>query len=1366
MDPDSLDSRTQLFTEQAASAQSDHSSSRFFARDTIVALLEGSDSEDEGAESLDPLLKALPSSSQDESAKDTRASNFDIDLEDEAIPQVPLVNRSPTTHVTTQDDEDGSAAYARLMKSIFSKPKHTAVLESKLESEPSGTTPREEVRSREDDMLVTMVNSKPKLPSESPAVQFSSPKQQQRVRSPSAGLFVSPTPSRRTSSSPRADENNASDSDEMPCTIGNARLRALVTKKKAEREAKEREEQRRIQTDRRKEAQRQNELAKQYKEIYSSEIDDGMTEDAQKSLTESSRPTQRKASKKALEEMNRETQRIARNQQLAHQARVKRKFTTLDFVNALGLSSTVSDDQSRNHGALVSSDSEPQVSKDTPPSSPPSLGDSQKESRSIVQSASEDEYVITTVPTDEDNHDHRPYLEPPSSGQLVHMDKGKGKETLPSSSPKSKPTQLFSKGSRRSADLGPISRPEDSDDDLEIIFKQPKALAVFDRVPRKNSMEPVPLLSLRVLSHVSPPSNNNRASKHSMTRAQLQIKLAQEMQRQMAAEKHERIETMKARGYVFKTEEEMEEDQLFIENQLEKARKEAMELARKEGEAAKKNGGDIDENYALLSDDESDDGEFEGDEEDDDPEVEISGSEDDGDAVEEEEEEEESGFVDKNGHGMDPTGLVNDEAEEADEDGKSPEDAHGDTTVENAQTLTDDEDVTPTIAPQKSRHRNVILDDEDDDLPAVTVHSTIRTSTQMQSSPFNAFGFALPNPNLSLTQMFKGTMEDLATQQDDAQAAQTRKASEFLQNGPSSSSPVGSQTSASAGLLVESSQVDVINPAKQDYPITPTPRFNNTQVITPMAVGSQISPSKLSEIPEPTQDAGFEKFKPPIGEIPFSTADTVMIPISESPVVPKQGKLRRRAEQNPHSSDDETTWSDKEARDKESSFELTTNAFDALFKPSRKPALPDAFDKKRSEAKAMIEEQAEESEDEYAGLGGASDDESDNDVDEEVQKMIDEGPVDVNEAELARFFADKDKAEDEKRIDKLYRDITTGALRRKRGVGFDELSDDSDDEAAERRKRKQLEFQKMRKAMMEDENISKIADNPKKLAFLKAIEDREDFDDTDYLDDMDAHQSSSEVQLSASTDLQQASQIVTEKTAAPLDSKRKLPADFISGVGKENLNRDGIRRRRLADETPLTKRPTGMAEIRESLSFLIDEPLVPDSQHSDNSDEEVEDEDDEEGQSGHLRRRRNDGNGSAVLTSVRASVINRLTLSRQNSGNMDEEFQIAGSMAFHTSNSSSHSGFKVPSLLRRATTNLSTTSSGSSHTATPTNETTVRMGGSKRSNIHFQAREAERMKKMREAERRRTEGIRKSVIGKGRMSILGNSFGGLNNGFE
>jgi mediator of replication checkpoint protein 1 len=299
-----------------------------------------------------------------------------------------------------------------------------------------------------------------------------------------------------------------------------------------------------------------------------------------------------------------------------------------------------------------------------------------------------------------------------------------------------------------------------------------------------------------------------------------------------------------------------------------------------------------------------------------------------------------------------------------------------------------------------------------------------------------------------------------------------------------------------------------------------------------------------------------------------------------------------------------------------------------------------------------------------------------------------------------------------------------------------------------------------------------LAENPKKLAFLRAIEDRDEEDGIDYLGEMEEYQGIPGSQEEALQEAQQALPAPENELpnlTANIGTKRKLPADFeVSAPGKENVAPSMSHRRRPGlDGGTITKRATTIADIRESLSFLIDEPLVPNSQVSDNSDDEAEEDEDSDGPSRRVRQKRNDGNGSSVLTTVRASVVNRLTLSRNNSMGMDEDSQASGPVAFHTSNSISSGGFKIPSLLRRATTNLSSTSSNSSGATTPvTNENAVRMGGSKRSNIHFQAREAERMKKVQDADRRRTEGIRKSVVGKGRTSVLGNSLGSRNSGFE
>lgn len=87
------------------------------------------------------------------------------------------------------------------------------------------------------------------------------------------------------------------------------------------------------------------------------------------------------------------------------------------------------------------------------------------------------------------------------------------------------------------------------------------------------------------------------------------------------------------------------------------------------------------------------------------------------------------------------------------------------------------------------------------------------------------------------------------------------------------------------------------------------------------------------------------------------------------------------------------------------------------------------------------------------------------------------------------------RTNDEKQVAKLLKDITTGALRRRRNADDEFDLDDSDDELLARRREKQREFARMRKALLADEKIGEIAENPKKAAFFRAVEDRDDDDD-------------------------------------------------------------------------------------------------------------------------------------------------------------------------------------------------------------------------------------------------------------------------------
>jgi mediator of replication checkpoint protein 1 len=133
-----------------------------------------------------------------------------------------------------------------------------------------------------------------------------------------------------------------------------------------------------------------------------------------------------------------------------------------------------------------------------------------------------------------------------------------------------------------------------------------------------------------------------------------------------------------------------------------------------------------------------------------------------------------------------------------------------------------------------------------------------------------------------------------------------------------------------------------------------------------------------------------------------------MMSVSESPIKQNKRKLHRRhRDAAVELSDVEEDLVDiEEAIGEEDDIQLPPkgrDAFAKLQKGAKKQKAVDDFNKKTSLAKNAVMDQAEESEDEYAGLGGASDDDSGVE-DEETNKMIEHGEVEVDERQIAAFF--------------------------------------------------------------------------------------------------------------------------------------------------------------------------------------------------------------------------------------------------------------------------------------------------------------------------------------------------------------------------
>ncbi|KAL8754205.1 MAG: hypothetical protein Q9184_005182 [Pyrenodesmia sp. 2 TL-2023] len=217
----------------------------------------------------------------------------------------------------------------------------------------------------------------------------------------------------------------------------------------------------------------------------------------------------------------------------------------------------------------------------------------------------------------------------------------------------------------------------------------------------------------------------------------------------------------------------------------------------------------------------------------------------------------------------------------------------------------------------------------------------------------------------------------------------------------------------------------------------------------------------------------------------------------------------------------------------------------------------------------------------------------------------------------------------------------------------------------------------MRKALLENENVGKIAEDPKKMAFLRAIEDREDDEDLDFLDQPEeASQPGMDIHSEETPDSQQL-QARPENTATALGKRKRPLAESVPDA----VNRPPPAARR----APATSKPQSLAEIRASVSFLIEEPdamhIVAPSSSPLASDNEAEN--DENTMNPLQAPSTNKNNALHTHRRTTAPIIDRLSLKRTSTASTTNK-----NLFFHAATSTA-SGFKVPSLLRRATTSSS-----------------------------------------------------------------------------
>ncbi|KAK5685520.1 hypothetical protein LTS10_003599 [Elasticomyces elasticus] len=1213
----------------------------------------------------------------------------------------------------------------------------------------------------------------------------------------SGALFVSPA---------KTIEEDGSD-DELPSNPfgSKEKLAELVAAKRQERLQREEQEERSLREGTRK--RRRSESAHAFSDLPEGIVDTSGLEanpEIERIMSDAARPT-RKASKKALLEMERETQRLARQQALAHQMKVKKKFTTSDLFarfnfrqphgdaveNAIAGDSTASSDPASGT---------PKEPVSTPPSSPPTAGPTplQKQEALVELGA-----LSKMVPVREDSiASLAQMLEDGSDDEMPDIAEvmRASREAKQAAVAEPQPSPIRNEQARRGLKLARLGKKavaqrsaDSSDDDLEIIAPLPRHLQVFDKVKpldKHSAADSRALHALRHLSHIggydSVPNKKpgKAASRPSIGPKALEAQLRRKAKDQARVQQQERIAELKAKGIVIQTGEEREREAEVFEDLLEKARQDAQSLRKAEKAAAKGDGEG--ENGAVASDDEEDE--------------EYVGSESEKEEGEEDEEEHD--------------GLIDEAAEESEEDEEQAKE--GDALVEDGDEpdaaptdgqglgVSSIDAMTPAPGNRKARQSRIIVDeddsDDDDGLPKA--NNVQATPAPEEDDPFAAFNFQANGGSedalLSPTQAFQATMQT-PTQQDTQEDSFDilRKIAP-----PSMISMPPTLAHGEGDMQQEESQLSVVPgsqvPESQRIELAWDTQPPETPTISTLQRGA----SGLAETPswDPTQDAGFPSPMPlglqrehtldTVAE-EHDTQSTVRLRVSESPMVAatpaqRRGRLmRRQAAELADSSDDDEEIQVPAKLDKKDAFrEMARRRQDALTETERAEAA--------KEMKQMLEEQAEESEDEYAGLGGDDFVAPENDAD---RAMIDSSNVDVDERQIARIFAEKQRQREEEETSKLYKDLTTGALRRKQAGASWGLEEDEGEMAMRRRQMRQLEEARKRKLLLQDDNIAGLAQGKQskgKDAFLKAIADDDDAGDDDMYDLSGGEDEFADAAVDETQTESQPSQQPQQAETGPL---REVSGNKRPATEENTQGRPPAKQRRT--QPGAFRKPANMLEVRESLSFLLEEPdavpagptveLDTDSENGEQSPEHADS--DEEDADMAERERQNDGGfaPNAADFDARAmppprlpasqrrtaapvakpTVVDRLSLKRGNSNANG----AAGPTAWAAPSSSN--GFRAPSLLRRATTANTmlgsgandrgvTIGTGSANLSRENSGSGVRMGGSKKSSLAYQARADERKAIVEASTRRRQESTKRiaELRRSSTSALLGQGLGG------
>lgn len=658
---------------------------------------------------------------------------------------------------------------------------------------------------------------------------------------------------------------------------------------------------------------------------------------------------------------------------------------------------------------------------------------------------------------------------------------------------------------------------------------------------------------------------------------------------QILRDRQEKEAELKARGKVEFTKEEEEED--MKEELWDQARREAERIRKREKELAKQ---ELDHEGAMNSDGEEAEFNPDVEEEDDDEEADYEDSDSElvvnfHDAeAEDAGDEEENDEDDENGD----EDMADNDVEEGEEKQKvesvipAPSEAPVPIPADASVSDNEDGEVSLTFKSTKRRRGPIANDEEEDD-----GGSKPGLPTSMPTVP------GAPSDGLlSMSQLFQDSQAPAGAMNTQTGGDKLRAAANFFptQEGEFSVPIAEPKPTAPA-------------PATQTFVIPTQPQKDELEVDAP--------PTQLSQFPAPTPMSQNKRLS--LGNIWESSDEEEEQVVKAPPPAPVQEELSAPSEAAVVAAPKLRRL--KQRRESDNEEESARVPSDAPVKPKKKKA---AAKFSRAQAREMADEEAVESDDEWAGLGGNSDDEMDPQMAAELLKMVDDtGNGNEGAADLQKLFAQKERNQDEELVNKLLQDVANGGWRKKRmanGSLLDGLSDEEDEEEDRRRnayrmRKAKQEARRRGKLIGGNDELSAMSRNPKAKAFLEAIAHDSSFLDSktyfaDEVSDEEENESDKEdnkkVVFSEDSQKQQEASVTENEESQNISGDKVASGSSspssatVSSMGPPQLKSAMAKpastlKDNSATAVPRKKRKLTTEYIRQTLSFIDEDSNAP-----------------------------------------------------------------------------------------------------------------------------------------------------------------------------